>query len=948
MHMMPGQAEQLEYILGNVSVGVAILDAQSFCVRYANPYLCSLLGASFTSSSVIGQQVEALLPLAVSKTALPLLHYVALTGKQVKYAEVPYEGFLEARGKTYWRVFIEASNLPGLSISDTQEASTLLVFLEDVTDAVRSRLHLNAIHSISAAIATGAALPQVLDRILQAMQDMVGSKRCAVFLIDQSLADSETRLLPGYEDVLRAPENLERVARLAAQKGLHLFSADWRPQVDEHILLGRVERAGHALIIADTSQEPEIELPFLMHKGEARRPGSVLCVPIFEPTSRSRSTYMSQDEESGELESPLLGSIEVYHRRARGFPAEEVALLEQFAQQAGLAIQTARLFRRIDRYARVASRNAHQKENVMQAIPDGVVIFDHRWRVADVNQAARKLFGWPESVIGIPAFQAFAASRASFDQEFVSLPNLAEQLERRALARVIEELKFESADGQAYSLRVSYAPIRDELGDLFAFVIIYHDVTREAEARERIEAEVVARTAELAQRNRALQEAKEEQELAHARMALLLDRMPSGVLLVEAADRAVTLINGQSTHMFQSMLQYPQGGPQKAETSDQPPSTLQPQEVYQGKPNMSGGFVPGSDGRLNAEQLFQQIQLYTPSGKLVPYEEQPLYRALMYGEASEAELQMIRPNGDPLHLLVNAAPLRNIDGSVMSAIVVLHEISRMKALERVREDFFTTMAHELKTPLANIRAHLSALVARDLQWSSEEQYAFLQTADEQVERLVRMINQFLDASRVEAGALRLEWEPILIPELLEDLQDRLEALIASSDRHLQIRLSEELPAVRGDYELIMSVLSNLLSNAFRYAPAGDPVHLDVELLYDVQGKRVQAVQFTVMDRGPGMTLEQQMKVFTRFSTFAAMSRPDIERPGQSAQERQRGNARWSPATGLGLYISRGIIEAHGSTLSLKSSPGQGASFSFILPVFSRKQGQGNRKPSQEG
>ena len=88
------------------------------------------------------------------------------------------------------------------------------------------------------------------------------------------------------------------------------------------------------------------------------------------------------------------------------------------------------------------------------------------------------------------------------------------------------------------------------------------------------------------------------------------------------------------------------------------------------------------------------------------------------------------------------------------------------------------MAHELKTPLANIRAHLSALQADDFQWSQEAQQDFLETADEQVERLVGMINHFLDASRVEAGALRLELEPVFIAEILEDLAERLEALIA--------------------------------------------------------------------------------------------------------------------------------------------------------------------------
>ena len=106
---MPGQVEQIEYILGNVPIGVAILDAQSFRVRYANSYLCSLLGESLTPQTVSGRALEELLPASVSNAALSLLHYVAVTGKHMNYSEVPYEGFLEARGKTYWHVSIEAA-----------------------------------------------------------------------------------------------------------------------------------------------------------------------------------------------------------------------------------------------------------------------------------------------------------------------------------------------------------------------------------------------------------------------------------------------------------------------------------------------------------------------------------------------------------------------------------------------------------------------------------------------------------------------------------------------------------------------------------------------------------------------------------------------------------------------------------------------------------------------
>src|SRR5207249_10775101 len=95
-----------------------------------------------------------------------------------------------------------------------------------------------------------------------------------------------------------------------------------------------------------------------------------------------------------------------------------------------------------------------------------------------------------------------------------------------------------------------------------------------------------------------------------------------------------------------------------------------------------------------------------------------------------------------------------------------------------------------------------------------------------------------------------------------------------------------------------------------------------------------AVELRVVDRGPGMSQEQQVALFTRFSTFAEMSRPARDRPGQPAVERRKGSGRWSSATGLGLYISRGIIEAHGSKLTVQSSPGEGASFAFRLAVAS--------------
>lgn len=905
------QAAQFERILSHMSLGVCILGSADMRLRYVNPYLLSLLDQPVQAENVLGQPLQQLLSDELFQAVRPFLQQAQTTGERAQWDAIPYEGFLAARGRTYWRVTIERTT-QAQPVSSFADDAALLITVEDVTELARSRLYVDAIHSISAAIMGPFALPSVLDRILQAVQEMVGSTRCAILLLEHSVSGVEFRypgsLNQSYAETSEASGKPPNVT-MAAQKGVHIRSQDWRPQLSEQLLLGRVVREKQTLVIRDTSTMPEMNLPLLDDGGIPRRPGSVLCIPIFEPTEtrRGHRSYLYKSGGAALQERTVLGTIEVYHRRARGFPDEEVQLLQQFAQQAGLAIQNARLFLNINRLARDANRSLRQREHVMQAIPDGVIIYDSRWRVADANQAIRALLGWSTDVIGLPITEAMARSTAIFPKEFLTGVDPIQELDRRVLDRRIEEFKMVGADGKHYTMRCSYAPIHDELGDIFAFVTLYHDVTEQAAARERIEAEVVHRTAELAQRNKALELARAAQNLASARMQLLLERLPSGVMLVSADDKRITVINRQATQILQNMG-----------------VRLEPlNDLIAATQNAVG---------TNVEEFLRIPVMFSNTNSLIPVEERPLVKALYHGEAVEAELQVTQPDGQSLFLLVSAAPLRTREGTITNAVVVLHDITKLKTLERAREDFFTTMAHELKTPLANIRAHLSALQADDFQWSPEAQRDFLETADEQVDRLVRMINHFLDASRVEAGALRLELEPIFIPEMFEDLEERLEALIASSHRRLQIDMPLSLPAVMADYELIMSVLTNLLSNAFRYAPEGDTVFLTAKPVYEKDEHHPTGVELRVVDRGPGMSQEQQAALFTRFSTFAAMSRPAVDRPGQPTAEKRRGGGRWSPATGLGLYISRGIIEAHGSRLTLQSSPGEGASFAFILAI----------------
>lgn len=900
--MVPEQAVQLEHILKRLRIGAAIIDCVDLRCLYANPYLLSLLDEPWRSGGANERKIDDIFPAELYRIALPVLEQVCTTGQAVTYDALAYEGFLQSRGRTYWKVCIER-------VESSPERAMLLVTVEDVTDQARSDLYLKAVHYISSAIASPYALPLVLDRILQAVHEMVGSTRCAILLIDQ--------MDPVYEEQLQLATwgkgnnvAIAPIVRIAAQRGIHQYSYDWHPLLSEQLLLSDIIREQHALTIEDTRSVPEMQFPLIDDEGAPHRPGSVLSVPIFEPRFDIREAgFLGNGKHSAEAKGQVLGTIEVYHRNARGFPAEEVEMLGQFARQAGLAIYNTQLLRSIDRLARVASRNARQRENVMQAIPDGVIIYDARWRVVEINQAVRKLFGWSDEVIGLPVNEVMARSKAQFLVDDIVSSDLVASLEQHALEGRIDELKLISADGEACTMRRSQAPIHDELGNIFAFVVVYHDVTEQAAARERIEIEVKNRTVELAQRNAALQVARVAQELANKRLKLLLERLPSAVMLIAAADKSISIINHVQVQLLQRMGVLP--------------------ELFE---NLAVDQAMQELSTYSIEEILCPLAMYRTSGAPLPYEEQPLAVALQRGEASEGEILIPLPDGQPLHLLASAAPLYDRDGSISSVVSVWHDITRMKMLERAREDFFTTLAHEIKTPLANIRAHLSALQSRDLEWTTEEQFKFIQTADEQVERLANMINYFLDASRVEAGALRLELEPILLPELFEDLQDRLQALIDASRRRLEIALPPQLPAVMADYELIMNVLTNLLSNAFRYAPEGDTVRIEAETIFDEHDRR--GVELRVIDRGPGMTQERQAELFTRFSTFAALRRPAAHRPGQPESEGREGSIRWSPTTGLGLYISKGIIEAHGSTLQVKSSPGEGATFSFLLGTVS--------------
>ncbi len=231
---------------------------------------------------------------------------------------------------------------------------------------------------------------------------------------------------------------------------------------------------------------------------------------------------------------------------------------------------------------------------------------------------------------------------------------------------------------------------------------------------------------------------------------------------------------------------------------------------------------------------------------------------------------------------------------------------QLKSLDRLKDDFMSSVTHELRTPLTSIRA-LSEMMRDDANMETAQRQQFLGIIVTETERLSRLVNQVLDMAKIEAG--HAEWHNTAVDmrELLEQAAGSMAELLRERGITLTLDLPAQVAPLQADADRITQVVLNLLSNAAKYAPGGrGQVHLS---LTDTPA----AVTVQVQDNGPGIPREQQARVFEK---FRQVSGDDHYRPG---------------GTGLGLPISRQIVEHFGGQLWLRSEPGQGACFGFSLP-----------------
>lgn len=362
--------------------------------------------------------------------------------------------------------------------------------------------------------------------------------------------------------------------------------------------------------------------------------------------------------------------------------------------------------------------------------------------------------------------------------------------------------------------------------------------------------------------------AREAAEEGKVRLESVLDQMPVGVVLVDARNNTVHANNHIENILGRKLV---------SEIPDDKTHTS-PDLAY-----------------LN--------------GKLIKPSEWPVTRALQKGEKVFAEeMEIVKPDKKKIILRVNAVPIKNSKGEIVAAVSTLDNVTAEKEQEVRKDDFINMASHELKTPITSMNLYLE-LLERNLKKSKDtKSLKTLKSIQNQTERIQELINDLLDVSRIQTGKLIFRKQTF---DLNLVVQESIETLENLAERRRIIFKPANSLLIFADRFRIYQVLTNLISNAIKYSPAGTDIVVSAY-------KSGSKIRVDVEDYGIGIEKTEVDKIFERLYQVADRTEKTF------------------PGLGMGLYISKEIITRHKGKLWVESEKGKGSIFSFTLPLNSGK------------
>ncbi|MGH8909661.1 MAG: ATP-binding protein [Egibacteraceae bacterium] len=266
----------------------------------------------------------------------------------------------------------------------------------------------------------------------------------------------------------------------------------------------------------------------------------------------------------------------------------------------------------------------------------------------------------------------------------------------------------------------------------------------------------------------------------------------------------------------------------------------------------------------------------------------------------ERDLLVQVSGGRQRPVTLTAARVAGEDGRTAQLVLSLRRAERRQRLDATRSELVSTVSHELRSPLTSVKGFTKTLLAKWDRFTDDQKRQMLATVNEDADRVTRLLGELLDVSRIDAGRLQLRRRMVDVPGIVGRVTDRMAACVDHPER-LHVDFNGSVPQLYADPDKVEQIFTNLIENAMKYGEGQVSISATVH---------AEAVQFTVADEGAGIPPSHLAHIFTRF-----FRRPSERRTG----------------TGLGLCITKGLVEAHGGRIWAQSEQGCGSRFHFTLP-----------------
>jgi PAS domain S-box-containing protein len=312
-------------------------------------------------------------------------------------------------------------------------------------------------------------------------------------------------------------------------------------------------------------------------------------------------------------------------------------------------------------------------------------------------------------------------------------------------------------------------------------------------------------------------------------------------------------------------------------------------------------------GRITREtDPARTYDLKHPNGTPLAEHDLPSTRALREEAVINLEVVIERHQGRSTPALLSAAPVRAVSGVRLGAVVIFQDITALKQLQHLRQDFMALVAHDLRTPLQSVLLQIDALMQRAAGEAASVPVSALQSMKRNSQRLDRLVRDLLDASQVDSHGIHLDLQKVRLGQLAASIVSQVAGALGTHTATVVV--AGEPPAVLADPLRLEQIVINLLENAAKYSDEG----MEIRILIEPAGR---GAALSVEDHGPGIAPEELPRLFDRYFQT------------QRARAKRRG-------LGLGLFITKGLVEAHGGTITVESVPGTGSTFRIWLPAAS--------------